>query len=96
VENHLELDYVGAGIRVTIDPAGAAFGADPAAAFRQMASDLGIASTSVQTVDNVPALVVAPSAGQPGFVDMDLNGIRVAVIGEVPVATLVSVANSIG
>ena len=93
-EREVILDYVGSGVRITIQRAGAGFGSDPAAAFKQEASDLGLPASSVQTVDGAPALVVAPANGQNGFVDMDLNGIRVAVIGDRSIDDLTTIANS--
>ena len=94
-EREVVLDYVGSGVRITIQRAGAGFGSDPTAAFKQEASDLGLPASSVQTVDGAPALVVAPANGQNGFVDMDLNGIRVAVIGARSIDDLTTIANSI-
>ena len=94
-EREVVLDYVGSGVRITIQRAGAGFGSDPTAAFKQEASDLGLPASSVQTVDGAPALVVAPANGKNGFVDMDLNGIRVAVIGARSIDDLTTIANSI-
>ena len=94
-EREVILDYVGSRVRITIQRAGAGFGSDPAAAFNQEASDLGLPASSVQTVDGAPALVVAPANGQNGFVDMDMNGIRVAVIGARSIDDLTTIANSI-
>ncbi len=94
-EREVILDYVGSGVRITIQRAGAGFGSDPAAAFKQEASDLGLPANSVQTVDGAPALVVAPANGENGFVDMDRNGIRVAVIGARSIDDLTTIANSI-
>jgi hypothetical protein len=89
------LDYVSSNIRITIDRAGPGFGSDPRAAYLKEAASLGQPQSSVQTVNSAPALVVPPAGGQNGFVDLDMNGIHVAIIGYQPTAQLIAIANSL-
>lgn len=95
VEREVVLDYVSSNIRITIDPAGAGFGSDPRAAYLKEAASIGQPESSVQTVNGAPALVVAAANGQNGFVDMDMNGIHIAVIGPYSATELIAVANTL-
>ncbi len=94
VTNEVVLDFVDPGLRVTLSREADAFANDAAGAFAREATTLGLPASSVQTVDGVPALVVPASNGQTGFVDFNIQGTHVAVIGPRPIADLLAVANS--
>jgi hypothetical protein len=94
-EQEVVLDYVSSDVRITMNPAGPGFGSDPRGAYSQEAASIGVPASSVQTVNGWPALVVPPSGGQNGFVDMDANGVHIAVIGPHSAADLITIANSL-
>jgi hypothetical protein len=88
-----ELAYKQSGIRVdyTIPPAIALN--DPQSVYERMAADLP--GTTVETVHGVPALVLGQTNGQPGFVDMVLDGVHIVVMGNHTADDLIAVAGSI-
>ena len=96
----VELDYLSTGVAIDYTSPPAEALTDSLGVYTKMARSL---DTSVQTVHGVPALVVGATGangldsdhGQPGFVDMVLNGTHIVVMGSYPAQDLVTIAESI-
>jgi hypothetical protein len=96
----VELDYIKTGIAVDYTSPSSVALTNPLAVYTKMAKGLNL---TVRTVHGVPALVVGATSqpsldasnGQPGFVDMVLNGEHIVVMGNHSAADLVAVAESI-
>lgn len=93
--HQVDVDYVASNIRIIYRPSTQALQSDAAAAFAGEASSNGFPASDVQTVHGVPAFVVAPSNGQNGFVELELDGTDVSVIGYQPISQLIAIASSL-
>jgi hypothetical protein len=98
VDVSVRLDYVDDGFTVRYAPMSRFFGNDPGAAYKRMYESLGSQSNILDTLDGVTTFIEprdSSPSGNPGSLDMVVQGVEVVIIGDLTNEQLRRIAGSI-
>jgi hypothetical protein len=98
VDVGVRLDYVDDGFTIRYAPMGRFFGNDPSTAYKRMYESLGRQSNILDTLDGVTVFIEPRDSspyGNPGSLDMVVQGVEVVIIGDLAEAQLRRIASSI-